>query len=295
MLGWELDADKADLGSSIQLLGLEVSIMQGTSCWRLGSAKRASWSAELRQALTADTLTPGQASKWAGRFAFVNAYVFNRLGRALIRPLIWRQLCIGASTRMTSRLRNSLHWFLTLLDRGLERVMPLARPVTTSPVLLYSDADGKGWDWRCHGSAAWTSTVLQRRSSAPNTKVVAKTANKHRCVRTPCCSIGSYRVAPFRTAGLINRALHRQLSSVGMRDSGLFETKGFVVDRWTLVARISSHAHSLQSGIRVYSLQSCVCAITQQCVDDGANACRGSRRLFLPRLLFRSWQLNGGT
>ena len=90
------------------------------------------------------TLNPGHASKWAGRLAFLNAYVSNRLGRSLLRPIIWRQRTGNGSFRLTPRLRNSLLWFLTILESGLVRHIPLGRPVSLPVVLLYSDAEGNG-------------------------------------------------------------------------------------------------------------------------------------------------------
>ena len=46
--------------------------------------------------------------------------------------------------RLTRRLRLSLRWFLTLLQRRLKRVVPLCTPVTRKRVLLFSDADVNG-------------------------------------------------------------------------------------------------------------------------------------------------------
>ena len=144
LLGWELDPGKAGLGDSLLLLGLQVCVARGMSTWCVGESKRTQWTRELRQVLINDSLTPGEASKWAGRFAFMNAYVFNRMGRALLRPVIWRQRMHSGSSQLTYRLRNSLVWFLSVLESGIQRQVSLTRPISSTTVLLYSDAEGNG-------------------------------------------------------------------------------------------------------------------------------------------------------
>ena len=49
------------------------------------------WTQELQTVLSEGFLSLGYASKWFGRFAFLNTHLFNRLGWALLRPHIWRQ------------------------------------------------------------------------------------------------------------------------------------------------------------------------------------------------------------
>ena len=91
LLGWDLDPQKSAFDGSILLLGLQVSIRTWDACWLLGEGKRSQWTEGLRQVLECGVLDPGLASKYAGRFAFLNHWVFNRVGRALLRPIIWRQ------------------------------------------------------------------------------------------------------------------------------------------------------------------------------------------------------------
>ena len=118
--------------------------MKGMSTWRLGHVKRALWIADLRQFLRDDVLTPGQASKLAGKLAFLNSYLFNRLGRAMLRPIIWRQTQQRGSFHLTPRLRNSLLWFLSVLERGLTREIALSRQFDAPVVILYSDVEDNG-------------------------------------------------------------------------------------------------------------------------------------------------------
>ena len=132
------------MGSSLLLLGLDISVEGLSASWRLGQQKRWQWMSELRRVLADDVLEPGLAAKFCGRSAFLNAHVFNRLGRALLRPIIWRQRQQHGSHRLTHRLRHALLWFLTVLEHGLSRVTPLAGIIALPCVLLYTDADGSG-------------------------------------------------------------------------------------------------------------------------------------------------------
>ena len=141
LLGWELDPDKEDVGHTLQLLGLQITVDNFSASWRLGQAKRYQWMAELRNVLCSNLLEPGLAAKFCGRFAFLNAYLFNRLGRALLRPLIWRQKQQYGSHKLTRRLRHALLWFLSVLERGLSRVTPLMKSLDLPTVLLYTDAE----------------------------------------------------------------------------------------------------------------------------------------------------------
>ena len=100
--------------------------------------------AELREVLNKNILEAGYASKFCGRVAFLNAHVFGRLGRAILRPFIWRQQQSYGSAELTNRLRLSCLWFLALLERGLRRVTSLQKPLCPPTVLLYTDAEGSG-------------------------------------------------------------------------------------------------------------------------------------------------------
>ena len=48
--------------------------------WPLGAQKRVQWTNEIRAILKNGYLEPAMASKFCGRLAFLNAYIFNCLG-----------------------------------------------------------------------------------------------------------------------------------------------------------------------------------------------------------------------
>jgi len=144
LLGWDLDPKKEAIGSEIQLLGLQVRLDKECSLWKLNSQKAELWAKEFQAAIDSDSLSPSQASKFCGRLAFLNSNVFNRLGRALLRPLIWRQQCKYGTMRLTRRLVHSLRWYIAVLQRGICRQIPFARELPDTRVILYSDAEGSG-------------------------------------------------------------------------------------------------------------------------------------------------------
>ena len=127
LFGWELDPDKHATGQEMVLLGLRITLHNEMSEWSLDDRKSEAWIQDLEQALKENCLTPAQASKLCGRLAFLNCHIFNRLGRALLRPLIWRQHQQRGSIALTRRLRWSLQWFTVVLTRKLTRKIPLAR------------------------------------------------------------------------------------------------------------------------------------------------------------------------
>ncbi|CAK0880396.1 unnamed protein product, partial [Prorocentrum cordatum] len=144
MLGWELDPRMTIVARSLPLLGPLATVEGGVASWRLGEEKRGQWCEEIREVLGPGHLSPGRASKLCGKLAFLNSRVFNRLGRALLRPLIWRQCQFRGPTALTRRIRHSPQWFMDVLALGLRRSAPHLPPPAPPPILVHSDAEGIG-------------------------------------------------------------------------------------------------------------------------------------------------------
>ena len=108
LMGWSLDPAKTETGRELPLLGIQVSMVDGAALWSVDGEKASIWSQQIEEVLRTGVLSPGQASKLCGRLAFLNSKIFNRLGRSLIRPLIWRQTQADGTCRLTKRLRRSL-------------------------------------------------------------------------------------------------------------------------------------------------------------------------------------------
>lgn len=142
ILGWELDAEKEEVGDDMLLLGIQITLDEQVSKWRFNPSKAKEWANDFQKAMDEDSLPPALASKFCGRVAFLNSTVFNRLGRALVRPLIWRQLQRIGQVSLTRRLRHSLRWLIAVLRSNLCREIPYVQQLVERKVILYSDADG---------------------------------------------------------------------------------------------------------------------------------------------------------
>ena len=145
LLGWKLDPEKSCTGELVTLLGLEVSMQAEASYWKLSSDKAEQWVEQISRYLSMDRLTPTEASKLSGRIAFLNTHVFGRLGRALLRPIIWRQIDTTGSTRLTKRLRWSLIWFRRVLQEQWQRRVPYSLDELKETMLIYTDAESNGY------------------------------------------------------------------------------------------------------------------------------------------------------
>ena len=144
LMGWSLDPDKEATGDSMVLLGLHVEMRRDVSVWTLDERKAEMWTKEIVDILRRNELHPAMASKICGKLCFLNTHIFNRMGRALLRPIIWRQIQRYGTTKLTPRLRWALGWFLAAISQRLSRQIPLVQTAPRKQVILYSDADGKG-------------------------------------------------------------------------------------------------------------------------------------------------------
>ena len=114
------------------------------SYWKQSDDKSQQWVEDITKFLQNDRLTPAEASKLAGRIAFLNTHVFGRLGRALLRPIIWRQLDLTGATKLTRRLRYSLLWFGRVLQEGWRKTVHYSLNELQSTAIVYTDAESCG-------------------------------------------------------------------------------------------------------------------------------------------------------
>ena len=144
LFGWSLDSNKVATGQRIVLLGLRVGMVNHISEWGLDDRKAKLWIQDFMRALEEDHVSPAMASKICGRLAFLNTHFFNRLGRAWLRPFIWRENQKFGGASLTKRLTWSLKWLIALLQRGLGRQIALVEEMREKRVILYSDAESTG-------------------------------------------------------------------------------------------------------------------------------------------------------
>ena len=107
--------------------------------------KAEQWIEQISRYLSMDRLTPTEASNLSGRIVFLNTHVFGRLGRALLRPMIWRPRDTTGSTRLTKRLRWSLLWFRMVLQEQWQRRVPYSLDELKETMLIYTDAESNGY------------------------------------------------------------------------------------------------------------------------------------------------------
>ena len=86
-----LAEQKLEWGAGLCVLGVELILgQQGYSC-RPAPGKVRRWLRDIRTALDSLELKPGLASKMAGRLQWTCQHMFQRVGRAMIRPIYDQQ------------------------------------------------------------------------------------------------------------------------------------------------------------------------------------------------------------
>ena len=66
------------------------------------------------------------------------------MGRAMLRPLIWRQTQIGGGMQLTVRLPSSIRWFADGLRTHTCTTVLYSTPVLEKVALVYTDSEGTG-------------------------------------------------------------------------------------------------------------------------------------------------------
>lgn len=162
------------------MLGCTARVVPAGINWSLTEAKTLEWLESISTRLNEDSLPAGAASKLASRLGFASTKVFGRVGRAWIRPILWRhQHKTTACLRKNRRLRSSLRWWAMLLNRRPERLSHrAASPLGVPDVLVYTDAEGAGGvgvyvKWCASGReefasgvvpAKWTKSLKKRKT-----------------------------------------------------------------------------------------------------------------------------------
>ena len=132
--------DKVAFGSSLTLLGVQITTTRKGYCCRPSSDKVAKWLDCIKEALSSNCLTPGQASKLAGRLSWSCQHLFNRLGRAKLGPL-FRQKYAVKPWRLSDELRCALFWWQRILEQGIAEKYKW-KPPCDDIVHIFCDAAG---------------------------------------------------------------------------------------------------------------------------------------------------------
>ena len=114
--------------------GLEISI---------DTEKREQWLDTIDAAIQTGTLAAGSAGKLAGKLGFGAQFVFDRCGRAMLRPVYRQQYAPLRSGRVSTLLASSLRWWRQLLISEPVRVVG-AYSSQREVVHMFTDAAGEG-------------------------------------------------------------------------------------------------------------------------------------------------------
>lgn len=130
---------KLQHGASLSILGVDVSMSaQGLRCCPTADKAR-NWLSIIDEALRAQSLTPGLASKLAGKLSWGSSVLFRRLGRAAMRPIFDQQTRRDAA--MSPELRRALIWWSRVLRLQIVETRPW-HGREPRPVHLFCDARG---------------------------------------------------------------------------------------------------------------------------------------------------------
>ena len=128
---------KLEYGNSLVILGMLVEPCVAGVTFRLCPTRAKKWAQQLRDAIDSGYLDAGSAQKLAGRLTWATQWLFNKVGRAMIRP-IYAQHCSGTGT-VSARLLSALKWWLEVLEHGVTEVRPW-RLSRSNICRLYVDA-----------------------------------------------------------------------------------------------------------------------------------------------------------
>ena len=80
---------KKECGNPLPVLGVDVTVSASGACFWPTKDKVCKWTVDIERFLGKRCLTDGEASKLTGQLQFGCQHIFKRLGRAMMRPLIY--------------------------------------------------------------------------------------------------------------------------------------------------------------------------------------------------------------
>ena len=129
--------DKVSSGLPLEILGVTVDAdLDGVAFWP-SEKKVSKWSSEIAAALASKQLLRGPGKKLAGKLSWSAQYVFQRLGRAMLRPLY----NIGRGVSWSAPIESALAWWQQVLELQIHQHRRWVLP-DTRPVQLLCDARG---------------------------------------------------------------------------------------------------------------------------------------------------------
>ena len=131
--------EKVDSGVSLVILGIDITIAEGGISYRPDAAKAKKWRSEIQKARVAQKLLPGPASKLAGRLSWGSTKMFNKFGRALLRPIFDQKTKRDGCTN--PELDAALDWWDEILALEIAETRTWVK-TGGRPAHLFCDARG---------------------------------------------------------------------------------------------------------------------------------------------------------
>jgi len=125
--------------------------------YRPAASKIDKWKTVISKAINDKQLKAGSASKLGGQLSWGGSHMFNRLGRAMLRPIFDQKTKRNGVA--TDELLRALGWWMEALELELTELKEWAAP-SLRPVHLFCDAAGSpphlGAVIFCDGKCRWT-------------------------------------------------------------------------------------------------------------------------------------------
>lgn len=142
-LGASAIADhKLGYGRQLVVLGVEIVIKpSGIACWP-SSDKILKWTQRITSALKSGKLCPGDASKLSGALMWATQSMFNRLGRAMLRPIMRQgcgNQCGQSDSKIGKELELALNWWLEVFKCDIKEERAWHHEAQR-PIHIYTDA-----------------------------------------------------------------------------------------------------------------------------------------------------------
>ena len=103
--------DKLCYGNPLEILGVSVTLTPRGVDLRVADKKRLLWAGQMRECLALKVMSPGDASRLAGRLSFACTCCFKRLGRSMVRPFFAQQYSPLPGHAMSHLLQMAAEWW----------------------------------------------------------------------------------------------------------------------------------------------------------------------------------------
>ena len=141
------EQSKTELGEKIAYLGINIEMdnVFNKIILDLSPGRRRDLQNQASEVINQGFLSKSQASEIAGRLGFACSVMFGRVGRAMLRPLLFRAHRDQGNQKISKAIKASLEWWISVLaDEGaFRRKIDVIHPDRTK-VILYTDASFKG-------------------------------------------------------------------------------------------------------------------------------------------------------